>query len=358
MRRHADVLLAAALVAAAQIELALSGDPEHRGAYMAVAFLVPGLVAIRRRAPMAALLAASAAFTAVGLLGLEIRTAAEAIAFVVLVFTAAHELPLRQALWLLAAAGAGLLAEAIRDGGATDVAFVFLVFIVPPWLVGRAVRDRDRRVRELEAVRADLQVEQARAAELAVETERLRMAREMHDVLSHSVALIALQAGAGERLAENDPQAARDTLLTIAAAGRQALEELEDVLTDVESPPGLERLAEGLRASGVEVELRLEQTVPPPAAVALAAERIVQEALTNVVKHAAARRVRVVVRSDDDAVDVEVTDDGTGAGEGGGTGRGLLGMRERVAAYNGRLEAGPHPAGGYAIRARLPLETR
>ena len=358
MRRHADVLLAAALVAAAQIELALSGDQDHRGVYVAVAGLVPGLVAIRRRAPMAALLTASAAFTAVGLVGLEIRTTAEVIAFVVLVFTAAHELPLRKALWLLAAAGAGLLAEAIRDGGGTDVAFVFLVFVVPPWLVGRAVRDRDRRVRELEAVRAALQVEQARAAELAVETERVRMAREMHDVLSHSVALIALQAGAGERLAANDPQAARDTLRTIAAAGRKALEELEDVLTDVDSPPGLERLAEGLRASGVEVELRLERAVPPPAAVALAAERIVQEALTNVVKHAAARRVRVVVRSDDDAVDVEVTDDGTGAGEGGGTGRGLLGMRERVAAYNGRLEAGPRPEGGYAIRARLPLETR
>ena len=358
MRRHADLAIAGALLVAAQAELALADDVPSRGATSAIAALVTSMVALRRRAPLPAMLVACAGFTALGVAGLTIRTTAEAIAFVILVFSVGEQLPRRQARACLVAAAAGLGAEAAGQGEFSDIAFVFLVFIVPPWLVGRAVRDRNRRLRELEAVRAELEAEHARAEQLAAEAERARMAREMHDVLSHSVGLITLQASAGERLAARDPDAARETLRNIAEAARAGLEEMEGLLTATDSPPGLDALVARVRGAGLEVELREETAREPPPAVALAARRIVQEALTNVVKHANARRVSVVLRADERAVDVEVVDDGSGNASGEGTGRGLIGMRERAAAYDGRLDAGPLPGGGFAVRAQLPVQPR
>ena len=356
MRRRTDLLLALALLAAAQVELALSDVPA-RAATTAVATLVTLMVALRRRAPLAAMLAAAGGFTALGVAGLSIRTTAEVVAFVILVFSVGEQLPRRRALACLALAALGLAAEAVGEGEVSDIAFVFLVFVVPPWLAGRAVRARNHSLRELERVRSALEAEHARAQALAAEAERVRMAREMHDVLSHSVGLITLQAGAGERLAGRDPDAARETLRTIATAARAALEEVEGLLADgAGAVPGLAALADGVRAAGLEVDLRQEISHEPPPAVALAAQRIVQEALTNVVKHAAAGRVWIALHADAQAVDVEVRDDGSGTGQGGGTGRGLIGMRERVAAYDGSLAAGPQPGGGFAVRARLPVK--
>jgi signal transduction histidine kinase len=353
-----DVALAAALLATAQLELALTGDVPSRAATTTVAAVVTSVVALRRRAPLPAMLAACAGFTALGVAGLTIRTTAEVIAFVVLVFSVGEQLPRRQALACLAAAAVGLAAEAVGGGEFSNVAFVFLVFIVPPWLAGRALRDRTRRLRELEAVRAELEAEHARAEELAAEAERARMAREMHDVLSHSVGLITLQASAGERLAAQDPDAARETLRTIARAARAGLEEMEGVLTDTSSPQDLDTLVARVRDAGLDVELREETAREPPPAVAVAARRIVQEALTNVLKHANARRVSVLLRAGERAIDVVVVDDGSGTGSGGGTGRGLIGMRERAVAYDGTLDAGPLPDGGFAVRAQLPVQPR
>lgn len=358
MRRHADLLLAAVLLIAAQVELALSSDVESRGAYVALAALVTGAVALRRRVPMATMLVAATAYTAVSFFGLTIRTAAETIAFMILVFSVGEQLELRPALAALAAAGVGLLSEGLGREAIGDVLFVLIVFVVPPWLIGRAVRARNARVVELEQVGAALEAERARAADLAAEGERARIAREMHDVLSHSIGLITLQAGAGERLAVTDPQAARETLRTIAAAGRAALDELEDVIEEAATVPELAALADGVRAAGVEVDVRHEEAGAVPPDVVIASRRIVQEALTNVIKHAAAERVTVTVRESADSVDVLVEDDGTGAGSGGGTGRGLVGMRERATVYNGDLEAGPRPGGGFAVRARLRIDTR
>ena len=358
MRRHADLLLAAVLLVAAQVELALSSDVESRAAYVALAALVTGSVALRRRVPMAAMLAAAAAFTALSFFGLTIRTTAETIAFLILVFSVAEQLELRPALAALCAAAVGLLSEGLGREAVGDVLFILIVFVLPPWLIGRAVRARNARVVELEQVGAALQAERARAAELAAEAERARIAREMHDVLSHSIGLITLQAGAGERLAATDPQAARETLRTIAAAGRTALDELEGVIEEAAAVPELAALADGVRAAGVEVDVRHEESGPVPPDVVIASRRIVQEALTNVIKHAAAERVTVTVRESAESVDVLVEDDGTGAGSGGGTGRGLVGMRERARVYNGELEAGPRPGGGFAVRARLRMDTR
>jgi signal transduction histidine kinase len=253
-------------------------------------------------------------------------------------------------------ASVAITAESAGKDEIGDVIFIIVVFLIPAWLLGRAVRDRNRRVAELEELGEALATERARAEELAADAERTRIAREMHDVLSHSVGLIALQAGAGERLAATDPTAARDTLRTIATAGRSALDELSGVLEDREAVPDLARMVEPVRAAGLEVDLRHETVAAPPDEVALATRRIVQEALTNVLKHAAARRVVVEVRESPEAVDVLVEDDGTGAGRGGGTGRGLIGMRERAAVYNGELRAGPRAEGGYAVAARLRVE--
>ena len=359
MRRHSDALLAAALVCAALIELSLARDEiDQVGLRMVLSVAVCGCVAVRRAAPLATVLIASAVFTGMSLAGLAIESTAEVIAYLVLVFTLGERLDLRISLTGLVLASVGMVLETLGREAIGDVLFVLVLFLIAPWLIGRGVRARNERLHELRRLAAALDAERERAQALAAEAERTRIAREMHDVLSHSIGLIVLQAGAGERLAARDPAAARETLRTIAAAGHSALEELEGALLDDGGVPDLQTLVAGVRATGVDVELEHQPAADLPAEVAIATRRIVQEALTNVLKHAAARRVSVVVKESPESVDVLVEDDGAGAGNGGGTGRGLVGMRERAAVYNGELDAGPRPGGGFAVRARLRMDGR
>ncbi|MEV6055969.1 sensor histidine kinase [Streptomyces sp. NPDC052107] len=209
----------------------------------------------------------------------------------------------------------------------------------------------------------------------AVTAERLRIARELHDVIAHSVGIIAIQAGVGSRVIHTQPDAARDALRAIESTSRQTLSGLRrtlvalrqaepDTTTAGRAPlapsPGLadvDGLAAATAEAGIRVEVRVSgERRPLPADVDLSAYRIVQEALTNVVRHAGTGRCTVALDYGDEELAVEVVDDGRGVpGEGSGHGFGIVGMRERVALLHGRFSAGPRPEGGFRVVARLPL---
>jgi signal transduction histidine kinase len=214
----------------------------------------------------------------------------------------------------------------------------------------RAERERELRARE------------------AVADERARIARELHDVVAHDVSVMVVQAQGAARVLEGEQPQVRQALAAIEATGREAVDEMrrllgvlrrsDDELAVAPQPSlgQLEALVAGVRDAGLPVELEVvgePRTLPP--GVDLSAYRIVQEALTNALKHAGPARARVVVRYEADAVALEVSDDGPGVAEAVGTGHGLVGMRERVALYGGDLEAGESREGGWALRARLPL---
>ena len=236
-----------------------------------------------------------------------------------------------------------------------------LLFVAP--LIGGVVAG-SRRARTLAAEKA-LTEAQARAA---VAEERARIARELHDVVTHHINLVVLQAMAADGRADpGDP--VRENLQVIERSGREALSEMRRLLgvlrdDDAERPlapqPGVDdvgTLVGSARDAGLSVELAVSGTPRRlPAGLALTVYRIVQEALTNAARHAAGSRVGVRLRYEPDAVDVAVVDDGGRATDSApGGGRGLLGMRERVAVFAGTLETGPSPAGGFAVHARLPL---
>jgi signal transduction histidine kinase len=248
------------------------------------------------------------------------------------------------------------------------------LLIAAAWLLGHFVGVRRRYVLQLEERTAELERAREELARRAVTEERLRLARELHDVVAHAMSVIAVQSGVGAHVANTRPKEAAKALGAIEATSRAALEELRRLLGvlrqedeprgDLAPVPGLadlDSLLAEVAKAGLAVKLRVNGTRPPlPAGVDLSAYRIVQEALTNVVKHAGPAHAQVMVGYGDQEVTVEVTDDGRGAvtsaGDGRvGTGHGLIGMRERVQAFGGDLEVGPRPGGGFRVAARLPL---
>jgi signal transduction histidine kinase len=265
---------------------------------------------------------------------------------------------------LAAAAGlAAVLALNIPySADVSDFAFGVVVF-GGAWLAGRMVR----RERLLAAALAGVQAERERAA---VAEERARIARELHDVVAHSVSTIVVQAEAGEALLDREPERAREAFDSIRGSGRQALVELrrmlgllrrdEDELALVPQPSleHLNALVDHVRGVGLPVRVEIEgepRRLPP--GVDLSAYRIVQEALTNAIKHGGRARAVVRVRYGTDDLELEVIDDGPGASNGVVSGHGLAGMRERVRLYGGELETGRRPEGGFAVRARLPVDS-
>jgi signal transduction histidine kinase len=244
------------------------------------------------------------------------------------------------------------------------------------WVLGVTMRTRRAYVRELEARARLLEREQDERARLAVALERGRIARELHDVVAHSVSVMVVQAAAAERLVERDPARAAEALDNVRITGRRALEEMRrlvGLLRHEEAPPelgpqrgldALEELAAEVTRAGVPVELSVQGSPRPlPQIVEVSAYRVIQESLTNTLKHAGPARARVILRYAPDALEVQVSDTGSVAArepaqpeapaEDGG--HGLIGMRERIALFNGELNAGPRPEGGYAVVARIPL---
>jgi signal transduction histidine kinase len=238
------------------------------------------------------------------------------------------------------------------------------------WLVGREVRRRRIELRELRAHAVELERDREEKLRIAAAEERTRIARELHDVVAHSVSLIVVQVQAAQRVLVGDEPAARELLDSIESTGRQALIELRRLLgllrefdeqRSLAPQPSLRYLDDLLtqvREAGLPVELVVEGAPRAlPQGVDLSAYRIVQEGLTNALKHSGAAHARVLVRYTPAELELEVSDDGRGRSNGmaNGSGHGLVGMHERVSLYGGELETGSSRDGGYVVHARLPL---
>jgi signal transduction histidine kinase len=248
-----------------------------------------------------------------------------------------------------------------NDQGDVWAAAFFAMMVLAWWLLGMFVRHR-REVRRGQARARELE-EQMR---VAVDQERARLARELHDVISHNLSVVVVQA-AGARAAGTGDAA---TLEKIERSGRESLVEMRRMLgilrrerdddPDLSPQPGitsLDALVSGVRAAGVPVDLTVAGDLAQlPRVLDLCAYRIVQESLTNVIKHAGPARVSVSVHCDAQAVTIDVDDDGRGHTQPAGLGHGLVGMRERVALFGGELTAGPRPDRGFAVHARLPRD--
>ncbi|GAA5205593.1 sensor histidine kinase [Streptomyces thinghirensis] len=239
--------------------------------------------------------------------------------------------------------------------------------VIATWVVAIVALSELTRTRREQWARE--RAERAQAARRRADEERLRIARELHDVLAHSISVINVQAGVGLALLDTDPEQARTALTTIKAKSKEALGEVRQVLDTLRTPgdaprapaPGLDRLPELVEQAGsagltVEVEGKPPRLSP---GADLAAFRIVQEALTNVVRHSGSRHARVHFGRDGGTLRLRVDDDGPATGaEAGGSGNGLAGMRERAAALGGTIEAGPRPDGGFRVLAALPIDVR
>jgi signal transduction histidine kinase len=325
---------------------------------------MPAAIAWRRQAPLAVLVVEVAGVVAVP----THLDWPQGIAVLLAAYSAALYSDRRGAVaGLLIAAALALFAF----GGSVNIpsGLVPILLVAPVWLAGSAMRRREQRA-EASAERADrLEREQ----EAALRAERSRIARELHDLVTHSVSVMVLQTGAAREIMSQDEPRSRAMLESVEASGRSALEELRRLLgllsdQDGDSPPlspqpgvtEIPSLIEQVREAGLAVELRIEgRPRVVSGGVAVAAYRIVQEALTNVIKHADGAPSQVVLRWSDSALELEIIDEGArhdGAVNDAPAGRGLAGMRERAAMYGGTLLAGPARERGYSVRARIPLE--
>jgi len=276
-----------------------------------------------------------------------------------------------------AASGAAVMLVAVgvetvlQDKGFANFAFA-LVFLVGSTIVGRTVHSRTRHAAQLADRAESLERQQALTAQLAVQEERTRIARELHDVIAHTVSVMVVQAGAAEQIVARDPDRARAAMQAVQSTGREALGEMARLLgmlredgaeIGLTPAPGLgdlPALVDSVRRSGMDVDLQLDgypgQLPPGPE---LSVYRIVQEALTNVRKHAGRSRTNVHVKCSDTAIVAEIHDDGASRPTIDvavpGAGHGLIGMRERVALYGGTLIAGPSAAGGFLVQASIPI---
>jgi len=354
-----DALLAVVLLAGSVAALMLGPREGTRASTaLGVALLLVATVplALRRRAPLVVATIAVASDALLTSLGYQ-TTGGFAVA--IALYTAAAYRPREQLIPVLVPlAAVEAVAFFIDDANWVEVLLGVTFAAGIPIAIGRNVFNRRARIvrdREL-------------AAREAVTAERARIARELHDVVAHHMSVMVVQAGAARAVADTDPTAAAEALRQIEGSGRAGLTEMRRLLEILKSDepdgtrapqPGLDRLddlLDGMRATGLPVEAVVEGSPRPlPQAVDLSAYRIVQEALTNTLKHAGEAHARVLLRYRPDALEIEVADDGRGALESDGGGQGLIGMRERVQLFGGTLESGPRPGGGFVVRARLSL---
>jgi len=358
-----DRTLAAVLTVVAELQVWLGGSAgHHRVAAALVAPAVTATVAVRRRYP-----------TFVGI-GVPVLTAFELalwgdpqiVANAVAYFCALYALavwtpPRRFALGTVLIVAADLAASAGPKGKLDNTLPFAVVTPVVMLLVRRVVGDRERRA-ELAERERDL------AAREAVVEERARIARELHDAIAHDVSIMVVQAGAERRVLEGEHGSTREVLETVERIGRGALTEMRRLVGmlrgDASEPlapqPGLNDLpilVTRVREAGLSVELRVEgERRELPVGVELSAYRIVQEALTNALKHAGEARAAVHVRYGVDSLELEIVDDGAGnAAPISSGGHGLVGMRERAALFGGSFDAGRGPSGGFSVRVLLPI---
>jgi signal transduction histidine kinase len=330
-------------------------------------------LAFRRRWPFATVVTTMTIGTLQGLFLTSVDEVATIFfVLIVLAYTAGAHQPRRPAFLSLPVFFAGICGVNLGTHATTsDYLFPSTVALIA-WLTGRAIRARTLLTEELHE--AAIRAEEAHEAEAqrAMAEERRRIAREMHDVVAHSVSVMVVQAGGARRIIAREPERAAQAAAQIEFTGRAALVEMRRLLGLLHGGEGtalapqpslaeLDALVERSRAAGLTVTLQVEgDRRPLPAGIDLAAYRIVQEALTNTLKHAGTAVSEVYVRWGEHELELEILDHGgaPGARNGDGGGHGLVGMAERVRLYGGELDAGPRPKGGFRVRARLPLEER
>jgi signal transduction histidine kinase len=371
-----DRLVAAGLVVLGQIELWVGhAVPGPKGVAVPAMLVMTGSVAVRRRWPLgvgAVVILTNDVLGAVAGYGTSV---AQAAGWMCSLYAIAVWTDRRRFLTGVAVLAIGnVLAYLVSgpDANIKDAGIFTWLPILAMVLVRGAVRGREMRAEALAARAELLEREHELRAHEAVAEERARIARELHDLVAHNVSVMVVQAGAERHALGPEQESTREALTSIEQAGRQALVEARRLLgmlrrkddgSELEPQPSVDHidvLVEQIERAGLPVTLAVEgERAPLPAGVDLCAYRIVQEGLTNALKHAGPARAEVVLRYAPRALDVEVRDDGHGPahvnGHGESAGHGLIGMRERVALYGGALETGARDGGGFAIHAHLPL---
>ncbi|WP_347755621.1 sensor histidine kinase [Agrococcus sp. ProA11] len=389
---RSDVVLAGALALVGCVMVALSAmtglqfvDVPIWQPLLAAALLAAPLV-LRRRHPVAVSISQAVVYITAGELGVVELYASQVALFMGFYSIGAWDPNRKRAHWvrlvIVIAMAAWLASSAVRgffdpETGERGVSAFFALLMIQvvinvayfggAWLFGNRAWASALEQERLAAAHAEIQAQQAQLAEQAVSLERLRIARELHDVVAHHVSAMGVQAGAARRMLTVDADKTADALRHVEQSARDAIGELRSLVVtlrseddDASSAPGLDALAslvEAAKTSGQHVtltEIGTPRAVSPMAG--LTAFRTVQEALTNARKHAGpVAQVDVRVRYLADELEVEIADNGHGAGSGPhGAGAGLVGMRERVGAMGGSLEAGPRSRGGWLVRARMP----
>lgn len=339
---------------------------QPRVLYAAIAALL-----LRRRFPLAAPLTALAVFTAESFISPEAVSGPVTLLFLgfycFFVLAAGNEEP-RAAAGAIAGLAMTAVTEINTPGAAVVWEFFLPALMLVGWASGLVYARRGREARRLERRGEQLAAQYAAESARALAGERARIAREIHDIVAHNVSVIVLQARGGRRSLRRSTGEARQAFDSIESAGQQALVELRRLLgiagaqgqaPDLAPQPGLgdlDTLVRAVRDAGLPVDLLIEgHRVDLPAGVDLAAYRVIQEGLTNSIKHAGGARAFVVVRYNQTGVELELGDDGRGTNGSCGAGRGLVGMRERVSLCGGTMQSGDRPGGGYLITARLPV---
>jgi signal transduction histidine kinase len=376
VRRHAvdAVIVLAALESG--LAVAFAGDDPSAptttrwlGVPVAAAVLLPLLA--RRRFPFAApaflwLLAGSISFVDGRLLVYNVAPYAGGLAATL--WLGQLESVQRARVGLVIALGCVSLIVHNNPEHATDELLFVPVLVAIAWVAGLTLRERSKQAVLAEDRARQAELARGAAARIAVAEERARIARELHDVVAHAMSVMVLQVGAVRHRLPGELEEDGDALRNVEQAGRTALAEMRRLLgalrRDEDAPElaprpsldGLDPLLEHIRRTGLPVELHVEgEPHPLPAAIDLSAYRIVQEGLTNAMKHAGASQADVVLRYEPDAVELEVRDDGEGRVGSDGGGYGLLGIRERVKILGGEMTAAPAPGRGFVLKARLPL---
>jgi signal transduction histidine kinase len=362
-----DVVLAAGLGAFAVLDAWHTTDfPLPHGVSAALAAVSAAFLALRRVRPLTSLTGALGGLAAIYLALGHYEAGASVLIALVAAYSAGaygRNLPFTVAVVFAFGVTTGLreaAGEAVPD---MAWSWAVLGMALGVGLTARRVRGQSqiaqRRVEQL-------QLEQRALAEAAARQERQRIARELHDIISHGLGVVVLQAGAAEQVLDQSPDKTREALRLIRATGQEAITELGTLVALIrdEQPPGrdpqptlreVERLVATTRSAGQAVTVQTEgQPRDLPPSVELNAYRVIQEGLTNALKHAPGATVRVILRYHPGGLDVEVRDDGAGAADGPGTRRGLIGLRERAAVFGGQFEAGRDPEGGWKLRASFP----
>ena len=375
--RITDPAIAAVLLTVGLVSMAGSSvDQTHPTALNPLAYVLAvagfGVLALRTRAPLATMavsLTATVAYSTI-----QYPENGLPIAGMIALYTVASRTPRKQSLiavGVVAVAIVGLTIEGAQGLDVTGAISNLAVFGIA-YATGRYVQVRRAYTEQLELRATEADERRRRDAERAVAEERLRIARELHDVVAHAMSVVAVQSGIAAHVIDQRPDQARSMLETINSTSRDALDEMrrllgvlraEDEAPSAELAPApslddLDSLVGSLDGTGITVQVTVEgDRVPLSSGVDLAAFRITQEGLTNVVKHAGPAHAEVQIRYGADDLEIEICDDGRGAASDLGSiggGHGLVGMRERVELYGGSLSTGPRSGGGFRVVARLP----